>query len=250
LIGGCPSFKYIETALNTTRLDARLNCDEVVDRLKAYSDSAAVAGMARFGINPSNTLGVSIPVVRKIAKEIGRDHRLAQELWASQIHEARILAAMIDEPQKATAAQMEGWVKDFDSWDVCDQCCSNLFDKTPFAYQKAFEWSSRKEEFVKRAAFALIASLAVHDKQAKNSQFQTLLPLIERESVDDRNFVRKAVNWALRQIGKRNLALNRLAVKTAKQILKKESSSARWIASDAIRELTSASVRRKISKTR
>ena len=247
---GRSRFKYIETAPNSTKLDARLDFDEVVDRLKAHSDSAAVAGMVRFGINPSNTFGVSIPVIRKMAKEIGRDHGLAQKLWASQIHEARILATMIDDPQKVTAKQMEGWVKDFDSWDVCDQCCSNLFDKTPFAYQKALDWSSRKEEFVKRAAFALMASLAVHDKQAKNSQFETLLPLIERESIDDRNFVRKAVNWALRQIGKRNLPLNRLAIKTAKQILEKKSSSARWVASDAIRELTSPSVRRKIGKIR
>jgi len=250
LTGGCSSFKYIETALNTTKLDAGLDCDEVVGRLKANSDSAAVAGMTRFGINPSNTLGVSIPVIRTLAKQIGRDHRLAQELWASQIHEARILATMIDDPQKITATQMERWVKNFDSWDVCDQCCSNLFDKTPFAYQKAFDWSSRKEEFVKRAAFALMAALAVHDKQAKNSQFEILLPIIERESVDDRNFVKKAVNWALRQIGKRNSPLNRLALNTAKQILKKKSSSARWIASDAIRELTSPSVRKKIRKTR
>jgi 3-methyladenine DNA glycosylase AlkD len=227
-----------------------LNYAEVVNRLKAHSDPAAVAGMARFGINPSNTLGVSVPVVRKIAKEIGRDHGLAQELWASRIHEARLLAPMIDDPQMVTVKQMEDWVSDFDSWDVCDQCCSNLFDKTPFAYEKVVDWSSRKEEFVKRAAFALMASLAVHDKRAKNSQFESLLPLIERESVDDRNFVKKAVNWALRQIGKRNPPLNRLALKTAKRILKKESSSARWVASDAIRELTSPGVRKKINKTR
>jgi len=227
-----------------------LDCDEIIDRLKAYSDPVALAGMTRFGINPSNTLGVSLPVIRKIAKEIGRDHSLAQELWASRIHEARILAPMIDDPRKVTTTQMEGWVKDFDSWDVCDQCCSNLFDKTPFAYQKAFEWSSRREEFVKRAAFALMAALAVHDKQANNAQFESLLPIIERESADDRNYVRKAVNWALRQVGKRNLSLNRLALKTAKKIREKNSSAARWIASDAIRELTSPSVRKKIRKTR
>ena len=227
-----------------------LDCDEIIDRLKAYSDPVALAGMTRFGINPSNTLGVSLPVIRKIAKEIGRDHSLAQELWASRIHEARILAPMIDDPRKVTTTQMEGWVKDFDSWDVCDQCCSNLFDKTPFAYQKAFEWSSRREEFVKRAAFALMAALAVHDKQANNAQFESLLPIIEQESADDRNYVRKAVNWALRQVGKRNLSLNRLALMTAKKIREKNSSAARWIASDAIRELTSPSVRKKIRKTR
>jgi len=244
------SLKYIESALNRTELDAWLKVDEVVDRLKTHSDPAAVAGMARFGINPSKTLGVSIPVIREMAKEIGRYHDLAKELWASQIHEARILATMIDDPQKVTAKQMEAWVKDFDSWDVCDQCCSNLFDKTRYAYKKAFDWSSRKEEFVKRAAFALMAALAVHDKWAKNSQFETLLPIIERESIDNRNFVKKAVNWALRQIGKRNPPLNRVALKTAQKILKKKSSSARWIASDAIRELTSPDVRRKIKTTR
>jgi 3-methyladenine DNA glycosylase AlkD len=228
----------------------RMNYDQVINRLKAHSNSAAVEGMARFGINPTNTLGVSIPVIRKMAREIGRDHLLAQQLWASKIHEARILAAMIDDSQEVTATQMEGWVKDFDSWDVCDQCCSNLFDKTPSAHHKAFEWSSRKEEFVKRAGFVLMASLAVHDKNASNSHFQGFLPIIERESTDERNFVRKAVNWALRQIGKRNLPLNHLALKTAKQIQKKDSRSARWIASDAIRELTSASVRKKLRESR
>jgi 3-methyladenine DNA glycosylase AlkD len=227
-----------------------MNFNEIIDQLKAHSNATAVEGMARFGINPTNTLGVSIPVIRGMAKEVGRDHRLAQQLWASGIHEARILAAMIDDPHEVTAAQMESWVKDFDSWDVCDQCCSNLFDKTTLAHQKAREWSSRKEEFVKRAGFVLMACLAVHDKKAGNSQFERYLPVVERESTDERNFVRKAVNWALRQIGKRNLSLNRLALKTAKQIQKKNSRSARWIASDAIKELTSASVQQKLQKSR
>jgi 3-methyladenine DNA glycosylase AlkD len=227
-----------------------MDFDEVIERLRAHSDSAAVQGMARFGINPINILGVSIPLIRNLAKQIGRDHDLAQRLWASGIHEARILATMVDYPQEVTARQMESWVKDFDSWDVCDQCCSNLFDKTPSAHEKACEWSSRKEEFVKRAGFTIMATLAVHDKKASNSQFERFLPIIERESTDGRNFVRKAVNWALRQIGKRNLRLNRLAINTAKQIEKKSSRSARWIASDAIRELTSASVQRKLRKNR
>jgi 3-methyladenine DNA glycosylase AlkD len=227
-----------------------MDFDEVIERLRAHSDSAAVKGMARFGINPINTLGVSIPLIRDIAKQVGRNHDLAQRLWASGIHEARILATMVDHPQEVTSRQMESWVKEFDSWDVCDQCCSNLFDKTPSAHEKAREWSLRKEEFVKRAGFTLMATLAVHDKKASNSQFEGFLPIIERESTDERNFVRKAVNWALRQIGKRNLRLNRLAINTAKQIEKKSSRSARWIASDAIRELTSASVQRKLRKNR
>ena len=227
-----------------------MNYDEVIDRLNAHSDASSVEGMARFGINPTNTLGISIPVIRKIAKEIGTDHPLAQKLWESKIHEARILAAMIDDPKKVTETQMERWVKDFDSWDVCDQCCSNLFDKTTYAFQMARKWSSRNEEFVKRAAFAIMAALAVHDKNSTNAQFQSFLPIIERESTDERNFVRKATNWALRQVGKRNVQLNHLALKTARQIQKKDSKSARWIASDAIRELTSASVQKKLRKNR
>jgi 3-methyladenine DNA glycosylase AlkD len=165
---------------------------EILDRLKALSNPKAVEGMARFGINPENTYGVSIPNLRQIAKELGTDHHLAQELWSSGIHEAKILASMIDDPEEVIEVQMERWVKDFDSWDICDQCCSNLFDKTDLAYQKAVEWSARKEEFVKRAGFVLMATLAVHDKKAEDETFLQLLPLIKRESTDARNFVKKA----------------------------------------------------------
>ena len=226
-----------------------MNYDEIIRHLKAHSNPTAIEGMARFGINPSNTLGVSIPTLRKIGKEIGTDHSLAQRLWDSGIHEARILATMIDDPKEVTVKQMERWVKDFDSWDVCDQCCSNLFDKTSYAHQKAVGWASRKEEFVKRAGFALMAALAVHDKQASNAQFERYLPVIKRESDDERNFVKKAVNWALRQIGKRNLQLNLMAIETARLIQKKESKAARWIAADAIRELTSDAVKMKLRKS-
>jgi 3-methyladenine DNA glycosylase AlkD len=227
-----------------------MDSNELVKRLRAHSNQAAVEGMTRFGINPKNTLGVSIPFIRKLAREAGRDHQLARQLWASGIHEARILATMVDDPRQVTETQMERWVKDFDSWDICDQCCSNLFDKSPLAYQKVHAWTSKNAEFVKRAGFVLMATLAVHDKKASDSQFQRFLPTIERESTDDRNFVKKAVNWALRQIGKRNLALNRLALKTAKQIQRKNSPAGRWVASDAIRELTSDNVRRKLKKSR
>ena len=206
--------------------------------------------MARFGINPENTYGVSIPNLRKIARETGEDHALAQQLWASGIHEARILASFIDKPETVTEAQMESWVKDFDSWDVCDQCCSNLFDKTKFAHRKAAEWSKREEEFVKRAGFTLMAALAVHDKKAADEDFLKFLPIIKRESTDGRNFVRKAVNWALRQIGKRNYNLNQMALKTAEEIQQVNSKSARWIAADAIRELTSEAVQKKLTKTK
>ncbi|MFH1560556.1 MAG: DNA alkylation repair protein [Chloroflexota bacterium] len=220
--------------------------EEIVERLKSLSNPEAVAGMARFGINPENTYGIPIPTLWKTAREVGRDHPLAQQLWLSGVHEARILACLVDDPKAVTEEQMESWVKDFDSWDVCDQCCSNLFDRTAFAYQKAVEWSAREEEFVKRAGFVLMAALAVHDKKASDEQFLQFLPLIQREATDDRNFVRKAVNWALRQIGKRNLSLNQRAVETARAIQEMDSRSARWIASDAIRELTSEAVQKRL----
>ena len=227
--------------------DRLMDCEEILKQLESLSNPDAVAGMARFGINPKNTYGVSIPVLRKMAKQIGKNHLLAQQLWtSSSIHEARILAGMIDVPEKVTETQLERWVKDFDSWDVCDQCCSNLFDKTKFAHKKAIEWSKRREEFVKRAGFVLMATLAVHDKEADNQKFMRFLPIIKREATDERNFVKKAVNWALRQIGKRNSALNKIAIQTTKKIQKIDSKSARWIASNAIRELTSEAVRKKL----
>ncbi len=224
--------------------------NDIIERLKALSDPEAVKGMARFGINPENTYGVSLPNLRKMAKETGKDHALAQQLWTSGIHEARIIAGMIDVPEMVTDMQMESWVKDFDSWDVCDQCCSNLFDKTKFAHQKAVEWSKREDEFVKRAGFTLMATLAVHDKKAADEEFLKFLPIIKDESIDDRNFVKKAVNWALRQIGKRNPNLNGIAIKVAGEIQQINSKSARWIASDAIRELTSEAIQNRLSKTR
>jgi 3-methyladenine DNA glycosylase AlkD len=219
---------------------------DVLAQLRALANPDNVAGMAQFGINPNNTLGISVPTLRQMAKNIGQNHELAQELWASGVHEARLLACFIDSPKKVTEAQMEAWVNDFDSWDVCDQCCGNLFDKTPWAYQKAVEWSSRDEEFVKRAGFALMAYLAVHDKKAPNEKFTPFLPLIRREATDERNFVKKAVNWALRQIGKRNRALNALAIETAQAIQQLDSKAARWIAADALRELMDDKVIKRI----
>ena len=210
------------------------------------SNPESVAGMARFGINPENTYGISIPTLRGIAREAGRDRHLAQQLWASTVHEARILASMVDDPRAVTEEQMERWVGDFDSWDVCDQCCSNLFERTGFAYGKAVEWSSREEEFVKRAGFVLMARLAVSDKKASDERFLSFLPLILKESNDNRNFVKKAVNWALRQIGKRSSYLNQKAMETAEAIQAMDSKSARWIAADAIRELTSEAVRKRL----
>lgn len=205
-----------------------------------------VAGMARFGINPTNTYGISVNTVRKIAKEIGKNHELAQELWDTGIHEARILASIVDLPRLVTDIQMERWVQQFDSWDVCDQCCSNLFCRTPFAYNKAVEWSRREAEFTKRAGFVLMAGLAVHDKKAPDNHLEAFLPLIEQGADDPRNFVKKAVNWALRQIGKRNRYLHEQAIKTAKTIAQHPSKSAKWIASDALKELTSQAVQTRL----
>jgi 3-methyladenine DNA glycosylase AlkD len=204
--------------------------------------------MSRFGINPDRALGVRIPDLRRLAKEIGTDHRLAGALWRTGLHEARILATMIDDPAAVTEEQMESWVGDFDSWDLCDQCCGNLFDKTPFVYEKTIEWADRDEEFVKRAGFALMAWAAVHDKTADDRVFLELLPIIEREADDGRNFVKKAVNWALRQIGKRNRKLHRAAVVAARRLSNRnDSAAASWTGSDALRELTSESVRSRLS---
>jgi len=220
--------------------------NEILRKLKSLSNSKAVEGMTRFGINPKNTFGVSIPDIRKMASEIGKKHELALQLWSSEIHEARILAGMIDDPKLMTEKQMEEWAKDFDSWDVCDQVCSNLFDKTKNAYEKAIEWTKSEKEFVKRAGFVLMACLAVHDKKANDNNFVKFFPLIKKESVDERNFVKKAVNWALRQIGKRNKNLNTKAIATAEEIQKIDSKSAKWIASDALRELTSKQVQKRL----
>jgi 3-methyladenine DNA glycosylase AlkD len=226
-------------------LTGRLN---VITRLKSLTNPANIVGMARFGINSKNMLGVPIPILRKMGKEIGKNHRLALELWDTDIHEARILATMIDDSKQVTDRQMEAWVAGFDSWGICDQCCSNLFDKTPFAHGKAIVWSKRKEEFIKRAGFTLMATLAVHDKKSDNQAFIKFLPIIKRDAIDERNFVKKAVNWALRQIGKRNMVLNKEAIQMAHEIEKMDSSSARWIAKDALRELQNENVKKRLSK--
>jgi 3-methyladenine DNA glycosylase AlkD len=213
---------------------------EVILHLKKSSNPKDREGMARFGINPKYALGVRVPVLRDLAKKIGKNHNLAKELWNSKIHEARILAGMIDDSKELSEKQMEEWVKEFNSWDLCDQCCMNLFDKNILAWKKAVEWAAIKEEFIRRAGFALMACLAVHDKEAKDRDFIKFFPVIKKYSVDDRNFVKKAVNWALRQIGKRNVNLNKKAIQLAKEIYsaKWATKSAKWIASDAIKELS------------
>jgi len=210
---------------------------EVVGRLCAMASLENVRGMARFGISVEGALGVPMPALRKLGKELGRDHALGGALWKTAIHEARILAGLVGDPERLTPREADSWVRDLDSWDVCDQLCLNLLDRAPFAYEKAAEWSRRRLEFEKRAGFALMAVLAVHDKAAPDSKLAAFLPMIEREATDDRNFVRKAVNWALRQIGKRSPGLKTRAVAAAKRIAKLDSRAARWIARDALREL-------------
>jgi 3-methyladenine DNA glycosylase AlkD len=223
--------------------------EEVVNKLNARAKPDQLAGMARYGMTVEKRLGVAVPDMRKMAKEIGRDHQLALALWRTGFAEAMILASMIARPDEVTEAQMEDWVKDFNSWDVCDQVCLNLFDKTPLAWQKVLDWSRREEEFVKRAAFALIAGLAWHNRQAEDEEFIRLIPVIRAGATDKRNFVKKAVSWALRHIGKRNLNLNDVALKAAQELRGIDSKSARWIASDTIRDLTSEATQRRLRKS-
>ena len=212
--------------------------DRVFKDLKDLARPDQLDGMARFGIAGKGRLGASIPALRSLAKSIGKDHALADQLWMTGIPDAMILAAFVGEPEKLTSRQMDRWVKMIDSWDVCDQVCSNLFDRTSLAWVKIRRWSLRKEEFVKRAGYVLIASLALHDRSAPDSTFRALLPLIRNGATDERNFVRKAVNWALRHIGKRNPSLRKAAIKESEAIRRLPSPAARWIASDALRELT------------
>jgi len=216
-----------------------MDYEEIIKKLYLLENPENAKGMARYGINQKNNLGISIYQLRPIAKEIGKNHELALKLWDSKIHDARLMACFIDEPERVTTDQMDDWVNDFDSWDICDQACTSLFDLSPLAYEKVFQWAEHEKEFVKRAAFSLIAGLTVHDKKANDKNFEDFLPLLIHHAVDDRNYVKKAVNWALRNIGKRNLYLNKAALVTAKEMQKMDSKSARWIATDAIRELTS-----------
>ncbi len=220
--------------------------DEVLDKLSKKAKSDQLDGMARFGIVGDQRMGVSVPDMRKIAKDVGKDHQLALELWDTGIPEAMIVAGMVAEPNKLTETQMEDWVVDINSWDICDQVCTNLFEKSPLAEKKIHDWSQREEEFVKRTAYALIACLAWHDKDAGDETFTNYFPVIVHGATDERNFVKKAVSWALRNIGKRNLKLNKAAIEAAREIQQIDAKSARWIASDVIRELESEKVQARL----
>ncbi len=219
---------------------------EVIAGLRAVADPARLPGMARVGINVDRALGVSIPELRRIGRRHRPDHSLALDLWQSGIHEARILASMVDDPAQVTREQMEEWVGDFDSWDLCDQVISNLFDLTPFAASVVRAWTKRPEEFVKRAGFAMIAAHTVHDRTAPDRTFAAWFPAIRLGATDDRNYVKKAVSWALRQIGKRNLELNTAAIAEAETLTMSDSPSARWVGRDALRELRADETQRRL----
>lgn len=221
---------------------------EVIDELRQHYNPRNLEGMARYGINVDKAFGVNVPVLRALAKKIGTDHELALKLWASGYHEARHIATMIDDPKLVTKTQMNKWTRDFNSWDICDGACSNLFRFTPYAYEKVFEWAERKEEFIRRTGFSLIAYLSVHDKKRDDKDFLKFLSLIKKHSGDERNFVKKAVNWALRQIGKRSKFLNKEVLKLAREIKTLDSKSAKWIANDAIRELTNQRILARIKR--
>lgn len=221
---------------------------EVLRQLESKSKRDQLEGMARYGMNIEHRLGVSIPELRLIAKKTGKNHELALGLWKTGIADAKILAAMIDDPMLLSDEQMEDWVKDIDSWDVGDQVCMNLFEKSPLAWRKVEEWSKRDEEFMKRTAFGLLACLAWHDKKANDDQFLQLFHVFERGAMDEQNSVKKAISWALRNIGKRNLHLNKAAVNEAARLRLLDSKSARWIASDVIRELESEAVHQRLKK--
>ena len=222
--------------------------DEVISRLRALADPNAVAGMARFGINTQRALGVSIPKLRKLAKEIGRDQNRADSLWASGLHEARILATMVAEPDAIDESLIEEWATAFDSWDLCDQAVMNLIEKTSFSWETAAAWSSAKPEFKKRAGFALMARLAVSDKTAPDERFLVFLPLIVRGAADERNYVMKSVSWALRQIGKRSRALHKAALTVAGELSTSDSRPTAWVGKDAARELSSKAVQQRLKR--
>jgi 3-methyladenine DNA glycosylase AlkD len=236
-----PGKKSVKSSLDT-------EVQSAIAWLRSHSTKRTLEGMARYAIPSDNALGVSVGDIRQLGKRLGRNQELALALWSTGFYEARMLTAFVAEPERITAAQMDRWCRDFDSWAICDTLCFHLFDRTPQAWTKAVEWCSRRDEFGKRAAFALMASLSGHDKAAPDSKFLALLPLIEEGAHDDRNFVKKAVNWALRSIGKRNKTLNAAAVAVARRLAASNEPAARWVGKDALRELTNESLAARLSR--
>ena len=231
-----------------TAMSAR--ADDVLATLQRRGTKRTRDGLARYGIYTTKAFGVSVGTIQQIAKKLGKDHELALALWDTGWYEARMLTAFVDEPERVSAAQMDRWVRDFDNWGICDTLCFHLFDRTPHAWRKVTQWSTRREEFVKRTAFALLASLALHDKTTGDAPFLKGLELIERAATDERNFVKKGVSWALRLIGRRNQALNAAAVETSRRLAESDDATARWIGKGAVRELTSPAVRKKLASTK
>lgn len=225
-----------------------LKLDEVIEQLKSLGSEENLAGMARYGINPDRAFGIKVTTLRQIAEELGRDHQLALDLWESGYHEARMLATIIADPKQLTEVQAESWVKGVNSWDLCDGLAGNLLDKTPFAYEKAIEWNGRQPEFEKRAGFALMAWLPIHDKKAPDEKFEVFFPHLIAQSDDGRTYVKKAISWALRNIGKRSRALNAKAIAAAEQIASRDSKAAAWIAKDVLTELTSEKIQSRLTK--
>lgn len=223
-----------------------MELQEIINRLESISNPGNIEGMARFGITPEKTYAVKIPELRKIAKEAGKNHDLALKLWELDFRETKILACMIDDPKMVSSKQLNEWASEFDYWEICDQCCMNLFRKTVFAYDKIFEWGEDEDEFVKRAAFSLLAVMAVHDKMQPDERFEDYFPLLISASTDNRNFVKKAVNWAIRSIGKKNSNLNKKSIELAEEILALNTKSSKWIANNALKELKSENVRKKL----
>jgi 3-methyladenine DNA glycosylase AlkD len=219
-----------------------MTTNQVLADLSALGSPDFKAGLSRFGINTASALGIRLPVLRHYARAHRKNHQLALDLWETRVHEARLMAVFIADPKQVTEAQLERWVQAFDSWDICDQACGGLFVNTPFAWSKAQEWAGREPEFQKRAGYVLMACLAVHDKKAADEKFLSLFASLTAGAGDARNFVKKAVNWALRQIGKRNPVLHQAVIALAREIQGQGSRSARWIAGDALRELQSQQV--------
>jgi 3-methyladenine DNA glycosylase AlkD len=225
-----------------------MNKDEVLAWLERTGTRRTVEGMARYGLPSDRAFGVPVGTMQARAKRIGKDHALAAALWESGWYEARMMAAFVDDPRRVTRRQMNAWAADFDNWGICDTACFHLFDRTPFAWTKARQWSASPREFVKRAGFALMASLVAHDKTAPDARFRAMLPLIEKGARDERNFVKKGVNWALRTIGKRNAGLNAAAVAVAQRLAQSKNAAPRWIGKDALRELASPKVRARLAR--
>lgn len=211
----------------------------ILDLLERRKTKKDLDNLARFGITATNPIGVSMANIQAIAKALGKDHKVAELLWKTNVYEARLLACYVDEPHRVTPTQMDRWCRQFDNWGICDTACFVLFDRTPHAWDKVVQWSSNEDEFIKRGAFALLASLGGHDKTATAQQFLECLPLIERAATDDRNFVKKGVSWALRSIGRR-AGVKAGAVKLAKRLADSTDPTARWLGRTSLRDLTKA----------